>query len=719
MIKYHAETRTFFLHGRTTSYVFRVCPEGDLEHIHYGKRVGEDDFSCLVPASELSFSPVPPGAVRQGFSLNVMAGEYGGYGQGDFRTPSALIARQDGEICSRFVYRGHRFHALDFGDLPCARGGETLEVELTDLCSNVLLRLYYTVFEEEDVVCRAAEFINAGQSAVTLRRAFSFAVDLEGGDYDVFRLAGRHLAERTPERTDLGHGTLEICSMRGASSHQMNPFGALIARGAGEDEGECYGAELLYSGSFSLRFERGETERVRISGGIDDTNFSWKLEPGERFITPQAALAFSAEGLGGLSRRFHDFLRARVIPKRDVFAPRPIVVNNWEATYFDFTAEKLFALIDEAAQLGVDTFVLDDGWFGKRNSDKSSLGDWTVNEEKLAGGLAPLAERCHRRGLKFGIWFEPEMVSEDSELFRAHPDWAIGKPPRCTGRNQYILDFSRADVSDYLYGRMAEILSRYGVDYVKWDMNRHMTEFFSAALPADRQGELQHRYLLNVYALARRLKKEFPDVFFEGCSGGGGRFDAGMLAFFPQIWTSDDTDAYERAKIQWGTSYAYPMSAMSCHVSVCPNHQTGRITPFSSRGALTSLGATGYELDLCALTEEEKGQVAEQIANYKKIARLVLEGDCYRLSDPFKSNYFAMMTVSKDKSEAYAVGMTALAVPADFSRRIRLKGLDGRGEYLVEELGVKFCGASLMNAGLPMPRLNDFSAWSLHLHRVG
>ncbi len=703
------KNNTFYLQGKTYSYVMRVNEWGYLEHLHFGAPVGEDDLGYLAAARELSFAPVPPDAKI--FSLDTSPQEYAGYGQGDFRTPSAMYTRSDGGIASRFRYAGYALGGELPQGLPAARGGELLTIYLEDACAKVRIALFYAVFDA--VLVRWAK-IEAGER-ISIKRAYSFSVDLPAGDYGTLVLHGRHAAERTPEKRPLGHGALSVGSRRGASSHQMNPFLALYAQGAGEETGEVYGFELLYSGSFTLVAERSQTETVRIAGGVDDTNFSWQLGVGEAFYTPQVALCYTNSGFGGMSRALADFLRSSVIAEKYLHMPRPIVANNWEATYFDFDRGKLLALIDAAAPLGVDTFVLDDGWFGKRDSDTTGLGDWYVNLKKLEGGLAPLVARCKAHGMRFGIWFEPEMVSEDSDLYRAHPDYAIGRAPRCTGRNQYILDFSRPEVVECVYAQVAAILRAHEISYVKWDMNRHMTEFFSEGLPAARQGELQHRYMLGVYALARRLTEDFPEVFFEGCSGGGGRFDAGMLAYFPQIWTSDNTDSLSRAGIQWGTSYAYPVSAMSCHVSACPNHQTGRVTPFSSRGHIASLGATGYELDLGKLTEKEREAVRAQIAAYRRVAALVQTGDLYRLLDPFTGNYFAEMLVAKDKKTAYVVGMTVHAVPADFPRRIRLAGLDGAKKYRVEELGLTCGGGTLMHAGLPLPSLGDCATWAWHL----
>ena len=722
MIVYDRKTRTFFLSGKSFSCVLWVHPAGYLCNLHFGGRVGEDDLTYFDPSARgLSFSPVPPDTDSE-FSLDLSCNEYGSFGQGDFRSPSVLIVRENGERASRFQYVSHKIYqgAPNLGVLPAARGGETLAVTVKDVLSDVGIVLNYTLYEDSDVLVRNAEIVNRGNSPVTLLRAYSFCLDLAAGEYGVLRLHGRHNMERTPEIAPLGHGSVKIGSARGASSHQMNPFLALVGKNAGEDGGECVGVELLYSGSWTLEAEKSQTGSVRVCGGINDLNFSWKLHTGERFVTPQVAVCYSDRGLGEMSRSFADFLRGHVLPEKYVYAPRPVLVNNWEATYFGFDREKLCALADEAAPLGIDTLVLDDGWFGKREDDYTGLGDWFVNEKKLAGGLDPVIAHCKRLGMKFGIWFEPEMISEDSDLYRAHPDWAIGRAdvPRCKSRHQYVLDMTRGDVTDHIFARMSDILSRHEISYVKWDMNRHITEFYSSRLPAERQGEFSHRYMLGVYGLIRRLQEAFPNVFFEGCSGGGGRFDGGMLSFFPQFWTSDDTDAYERAKIQWGTSYGYPLSAMSCHVSSCPNHQTGRTTPFFTRGAVASLGATGYELDLGKLSAEEKAQVKEQIENYHEIEALILRGDLYRIADPYEENCFCVAVVSKDKARAYAVGMRVHAVAGDFDRRVRLKGLCPEKEYAVKELGRTLRGDTLMNVGLLLPRLGDFGGWTWHLEEI-
>ncbi len=723
MIIFQASSKTFYLHGKTSSYVIWIDPNGYPVHLHYGGRIAEDDLTYFdMRTRPVSFSPIPPDA-ENWFSLDIAGQEYGTYAQGDFRTPSCILTRDDGDSASRFHYESHRVFsgAPELSGLPHARGGgETLELTLCDVLSGTRVTLFYTVYEALDILVRSA-CIAAGKQPVTLKRADSFCVDLEEGDYETICLHGRHCAERTPERAPLAHGTYTVSSSRGASSHQMNPFLVLAKPACTEDRGEAFGALLVYSGSFSLTAEKSQAGTVRLCGGIDPLNFSWRLEAGERFYTPQAVLCRTEEGLGGLSRRYADFLRGYLLPPAWVHAPRPVVVNNWEATYFDFTNEKLFALADEAAALGVDTLVLDDGWFGKRNDDTSGLGDWFVNEEKLQGGLSAVIAHCKARGLKFGLWFEPEMVSEDSELYRLHPDWAIGKAEvsRCRGRNQLVLDMTRPEIVDHVYERMADLLKKNEISYVKWDMNRHISEFYSPKLAPARQGEFAHRYILGVYSLAERLQRSFPHVFFEGCSGGGGRFDAGMLYYFPQYWTSDDTDAFERCKIQWGTSYSYPMSAMSCHVSVCPNHQTGRTTPFSTRGAVASLGAFGYELALGNLTAEEKELVRAQIRSYRAVEPLIQTGDLYRISDPFASNLFCVAVVSKDGREGYVVGMQIHAVPADTDHRLRLKGLREDARYEIAELGLTLHGSTLMRAGVLKPSLPDFTSFVWHLKQVG
>lgn len=712
MIKFDETTNGFLLSGNKFGYAAYVNGEGCLQNLYFGKKTEFEDLGYLISR----------GGSRAACADEIPS-EYGGYGRGDYREPTVIAERKDGAAMSGFRYVSHKIYdgVPEVQGMPHARsGGQTLSVTLKDECSDILVILNYTVWEHSDVIVRNAEIVNAGKEPVTLKKAFSFCTDLPEREYSALRLYGSWAKERYPEATKLGRGVTRIQSLRGSSSHQMNPFMGVLCESCTENEGECYGVQLIYSGSFAITAEVNYNGTLRLQGGINDLNFGWKLESGERLVTPQAALCYSCEGLGGMSRAFADFLRERVINPKFVYKRRPIVVNNWEATYFGFDSEKLIALIDEAAALGIDTFVLDDGWFGKRNDDKSSLGDWFVNTDKLEGGLKPVIERCRKNGLKFGLWIEPEMISEDSDLYRAHSDWAIKKdgvePVR--GRNQLVLDLTRGEVVEYVFNAVSEILTEHEISYVKWDFNRTLTEFYSAKLPADRQGEFAHRYVLGFYDLAERLTAKFPNVLFEGCAGGGGRFDAGALYYFAQIWTSDDTDGLERTKIQWGTATCYPVSSMSCHVSACPNHQTQRITPFETRGVIASLGATGYELDLTKLNEEEKQNVKEQIKAYRQIDDLVLKGDLYRLSNPFESNYFCEMLVAKDKARAYVAGERFRGDPCDYDRILKLYGLDENKTYRICELGLTASGKALLNAGIFFPRLPDCGSWIWHIEEV-
>ncbi|MGN1061855.1 MAG: alpha-galactosidase, partial [Candidatus Scatosoma sp.] len=587
--------KIFLLSGKNFSYVFYVNSCGFLQNIHYGVKIGEADAEYAIERIGDTLVPCPEDPNGEMWT-DGMPLETGTFGRGDYRDPTVIAERADGASMSRLRYVSHKIFkgVPEVPGMPHARSdGETLAVMLKDDLSSLFVVLNYTVWDDLNVLVRNAEYKNTGESPIRLKRSFSFCVDFPEREYNLLRLYGSWGKERYPEVTVLGRGITRIQSLRGISSHQLNPFAGLLCENCTENSGECYGAQLIYSGSFALTAEKTTIGNVRLQGGINDLNFAKKLLPEETFITPQVALAYSSDGTGGLSRAYADFLREQIIGAKRAYQSRPIVINSWEATYFNFDSEKLVDLIDRAAVLGIDTFVLDDGWFGKRNDDTSGLGDWKVNEEKLAGGLCAVIGRCKERGMKFGIWFEPEMISEDSDLYRSHPDWAIRKagtePVR--GRNQLVLDFTRKEVVNYIFDAVSKILRDNDISYVKWDMNRSLCECYSEAMPSDEQGEFMHRYVLGVYDLAERLEAAFPDVFFEGCASGGGRFDAGMLYYFPQIWTSDDTDAYERTKIQWGTSMCYPVSAMSCHVAVCPSHQTRRNTPLATRGAVASLGA--------------------------------------------------------------------------------------------------------------------------------
>lgn len=723
MITYDANTKCFILCGKTYEYITYVDAVGILQQLYYGKKLKRGDEDFLIREHGFRAEPDPADINRDMTSGNTPS-EIGSFGRGDYRQATVIARRTDGSAMSGFRYVSHKI--VKGAAKPCGLPGvrnadETLIVTLTDEFSGLTVDLYYIVSDDSDVLVRYLTIKNCGTEAIMLERAYSFCLDLpDTGRFYSTCLAGDWASERTPVTAPIENGTTRIESTRGYSSHQMNPFLMVKTADCTENSGECYCFALLYSGSFAITAELSSNRRLRVQGGVNDYGFSWKLAPGEEFTAPQVALCYSATGAGQASREYHDFFRNRVINPAFAHAKRPVVLNNWEATYFDVNEERLFAIIDEAASLGADTFVLDDGWFARRNADNCSLGDWYANIDKFPGGLKGIIDKCKSVGLKFGLWLEPEMVSEDSDLYRAHPDFAIAKrgTEPCRSRNQLVLDLTKSEVVDYLVGVISRLLAENDISYIKWDKNRDMTEFYSDGLAADRQGEFQHRYTLGFYELADRLTSAFPDVLFEGCAGGGGRFDGGVLYYFPQIWTSDGTDCYDRAKIQYGTSLCYPTSAMACHVSACPNHQTGRVTPLKTRGAIASLGATGYELDPGALTEKEKEQIKKQIRDYRGIDELVLSGDLYRLIDPFGVERFAEMLVSKDKTRAYVVGECFRAEPCGHDRIMKLAGLNEDYEYEIEELGLTASGKALMNAGLTVPRLIDYDCWIWHIKKV-
>ena len=711
MIIYNEKNQTFFLNGKHSSYVFRIGEGGYLHHLHFGGRVGESDLRFLTEGLFTAFAPAFDDDTSLD-SLDTLPQEYPLYGTGDFRETACLIRMRGGNRLARFTYESHEVVAKKpkMRVMPSLRGGETLVVTLRDAVNGLKLKLFYTVFEETDALARRVELTNESEETVEILKLNSFSLDMPRCDLDKIGLQGGWAKERWVERTPLAHGIFELSSTRGSSSHHVNPFLCLCDKTATERYGEAYGFNLVYSGSFSIKSQVEQLGFTRVGGGINEKDFCWRLKKGETFETPEAVMTYSAEGLGGMSRNFHRLYRDCLVNPAYAYKKRPIVLNNWESTYFDFTENTLCNLIEKAKGTGIDTFVLDDGWFGKRNSDTSSLGDWVVNTEKLNGGLQKVIEKCGECGMRFGLWFEPEMVSEDSDLYRAHPEWCIRYPKAkvCKGRHQLVLDFSNPDVVEYAKQAVGKILAENDVAYVKWDMNRNITECFSAYLPAENQQELMHRYILGVYELASYLTQTFPDVFFEGCSGGGGRFDPAMLFYFPQIWTSDNTDAASRAYIQYGTSFCYPLSAMSGHVSICPNHQNGRVTPMQTRMDVASFCATGYELNLHALCKEEFEAIARHVEFYNGISDLILRGDLYRLESPFEGNYFAQIVVAEDKRSAAFLLMKMSARTNDCYPRIRMQGLDENLTYRVEGFG-DFRGDVLMNVGLKFPNdLKDF-----------
>ena len=600
---------------------------------------------------------------------------------------------------------------------------ETLVIVLKDAAAQVEIELYYSIFENYDLITRAVRVVNQGTDEIRLYQCASLCLDFLRDDMDLLTFNARHLMERCPDRGPLRPGILSVGSVRGISSHQHNPFVILCDHDADEDKGMCYGAMLLYSGNFEAAVECSQFENSRLVMGIHPYHFCWTLEPGQAFTAPEAAMVCSPDGFGQMSRQYHRAVREHLL--RDPYHGRqkPVLVNNWEATYFDFNADRLIDIAREAAALGIGLFVMDDGWFGSRNDDNSGLGDWQVNLEKLPGGLEDLALHIKDLGMKFGIWMEPEMVNEDSHLYRAHPDWVLHVPGRAPsrGRGQLVLDFSRKDVRDYIYEQMKAILSGADISYLKWDMNRSLTDVWSAGLSARRQGEVYHRYVLGVYDLLERLHHDYPHILIEGCCGGGGRFDGGMLYYTPQIWCSDDTDAIDRLRIQYGTSFGYPVCTVGAHVSAVPNEQNGRVTPLNTRGITAMSGAFGYEMDLGRCTAEEKAEIHQQVKNYKTHYDLLHYGDYYRLSSPYQdSAYTAWEQVSPDQREALVNVVFGCADTVPLFCTLRLKGLDPALQYQVDGTDSFYSGKALMNAGYPLPTVQgDYPALQIYLRAAG
>ncbi len=729
----------FHLRAGGASYILSVF-HGYLLHLYCGAAISDDDPEwLLVRVGHDSVVPRPASTPEGWFSLDIAPLEYPAYGTGDYR-PSAVMLRSLGgsvtpgsaaaalRYVSHEIVRGKPVPEADRQPAVYASPDEadTLIVTAEDPADGVRVRLYYTVLRALPVFCRRAVIENSSPAPAELERAYSASLDFTGlsRPAELLHLWGTWGRERHIERTPLCHGTVSVSSRRGASSHHHNPFAALVEDTTTEDSGLAVGVSLIYSGNFEILCDTDPFGSIRLLAGIDPTDFRWRLEPGETFVTPEAVIAVSDEGLGKMSRAFHRLFREHLCRGEWRDRERPVLVNNWEATYFRFDSEKLLAIAKDAADCGIEMLVMDDGWFSERNDDRSSLGDWFVNEEKLPGGLAPLVERVNALGLRFGIWFEPEMISPKSKLFEAHPDWVLSTAgrERSIARSQYVLDLTRADVRDYIVDAVSSILSSANIEYVKWDFNRNLTEAASVSLPAERQGEIFHRYVLGLYDVLERITAAHPRLLLEGCSSGGGRYDPAMLYYSPQFWTSDDTDAMERLDIQLGTSMVYPPSSMSCHVSASPNHQTGRETSFVTRGHVAMGGAFGYELDLTKLTDAEKELIKKQIADYHRCCALINRGDFHRLILPGdrvngkSCRAAAWMVVSEDKSEAlvtFVVIRTSIH-PVYF---LRLRGLDPAALYEDGE-GRAYRGDSLMRAGLNLTKnYRDGESVVIHLTR--
>ena len=710
---------------QTKSSTYQMKEEGGfLFHNYYGPVIGDVDMSYLVCPMDRGFSGQPQEIVDRRFSLDTRLLEYSAYGTGDYRDYCLHAVYEDGSHVTdlRFVSYEVKEGKYALEGLPAMYQGEekaeTLEITLRDEYKNLEVVLYYGVFEDLDVITRACKIVNQSKEQVRLLRAYSMGLDFDNKDMDMLHFYGGHAMERKMERSPLQHGFQGVESRRGYSSHQQNPFVILCKQDANEEYGWCYGASFAYSGNFSIQAEVSQMDLTRLTVGIQDTQFEFHLEPGESFTAPEVILSFSENGLGQLSRNYHKAIRHNLCRGKYKTERRPVLINNWEATYFDFTLEKLVAIAKDAKELGIEMLVMDDGWFGKRDSDYSGLGDWFINEKKLKGGLKNLVEEVNKAGMKFGIWFEPEMISEDSDLYRAHPDWALTVPGRSftRARHQLVLDFSREDVRTYIFDRMCEILESANIEYVKWDANRHLTDVWSAKLPADRQGEVFHRYILGLYDFLEKLTQRFPNLLIEGCSGGGGRFDAGMMYYHPQIWCSDDTDAIERLDIQYGTSFGYPISTVGSHVSVCPNHQTGRSVSMKTRGIVAMAGTFGYELDITRLSQEEKDMVKIQVEEFKKYYSLIQQGDYYRLTDDGrKSPYVAWEFAAEDGTEALLNVVTLRVRAYAMPYTVRINGLKPEAVYEVEGTGEKYSGAALMNGGYLLPVIwDDYQSVQVH-----
>ncbi len=727
-IIYDRKTRTFFLHSPRTTYALEVGPLESLLHLYWGPRLRGGDLRSFVYRGDRAFSPSPLPKDRS-LSYDTLPWEYPVYGRSDFRPPALQVVFADGDRTPDLIYKGHRITAgkPKLKGLPATyverpTEATTLEIDLVDPKSELKATLSFSVYTDRDVITRSVTIHNGGKSAVTLNRVLSASIDLPDADFDFLQLSGAWARERGIVRQPLREGTQSVESRRGSSSHQQNPFIALLRPGTDEAHGEVYGFSLVYSGNFLAQAEVDQFQTTRVQIGINPFDFSWRLEPGDTFQAPETVLVFSADGLNGMSQVYHELYRERLARGGWRDRERPILINNWEATYFNFNAAKLETLARQAKKAGIELLVLDDGWFGRRDDDTTSLGDWTVDLKKLPRGLDDLARRIHKIGLKFGLWFEPEMVSPDSDLYRAHPDWCLHAPgrSRTTSRSQLVLDLSRPEVCDWVVKTVGGVLASAPIDYVKWDMNRHLTEIGSAALPPDRQTETAHRYMLGLYDVLERLTKRFPRVLFESCSGGGGRFDPGMLHYMPQNWASDNSDAISRLQIQYGTSLVYPVSAITAHVSAVPNHQVGRLTPLKTRGDVATAGNLGYELDLGSLSASEQKEVRNQVAFYLHHRKLIQFGRFYRLLSPFEGNRAAWMIVSRDQKQALVWNIDVLN-PANPPRHfLRLQGLDPRRDYQIVGTPNIFGGDLLHGAGLPVPQqTQDFQStvWELKAAR--
>ena len=710
MIIFNEKTKEFHITNGKISYILGILRNEQLGHHYFGKAIRHrEDFTHLRQVNP-SQPGITPGIYEddESFGLDHIRQEYPSYGTGDYREPAYIISQFNGSRVTNFVYKSHSIYKgknkLD--GLPSMYVNdddkvETLEIILEDKLINVCIILSYSIYENYSAITRNVKFINNGNDDINIERAMSMSIDFPSSDYIMTQLSGAWSRERYVYERKLVRGITVIDSKRGTSSATNNPFISLKSKNTTEKNGEIYGFSLVYSGNFASIIEVDQNDVTRVNMGINHFDFNWNLGKNESFQTPEIIMVYSSNGINGMSQTFHNIFNNNVIRGKYKNKSRSVLINNWEATYFDFDEEKIISLARKAKDLGVEMFVLDDGWFGTRNDDYQGLGDWYVNMEKLPNGISGLSKKINDLGMKFGLWFEPEMANKNSNLYREHPDWILSVPDRydTPSRNQHVLDFSRSEVVDYIYESVSKILKDANIEYIKWDMNRCMTEVFSHTKESKKQKEVAHRYILGLYSLLERITEEFPNILFESCASGGNRFDPGMLYYMPQTWASDNNDAIERIRIQYGTSMVYPISSIGAHVAAVPSHQTGRITSIETRANVAYFGTFGYELDFDKLNVEEQEKVKGQIEFFKQHRDLITTGDFYRIKSPFENNEISWMVVSKDKKEALLAYYKVLAESNHGFKRIYLEGLDANKEYTISTRNKTYYGDELMNLG--------------------
>lgn len=723
-----AENNVFTLQTKNSTYQMIADKYGFLLHLYYGKKAaGIMDYQLLY--ADRGFSPNPYDVEgNRAYSLDTLPQEFPVRGNGDFRSPAFDVKYADSSWGLDLRYKSYKISKGKYAlpGLPAvysedakADKAETLEIVLEDVVSKIEVTLLYGLLPELDIITRSVAVKNCGSETFCIEKLQSACLDFVSGDYDFIKLHGRHAMERNVERSAIGHTAQVIGSRRGTSSHHYSPLMIVAKSDATESAGSCWALEFVYSGGFKGEAEKDQTNATRVQLGLQDEMLSYPVKAGQTFYAPEVIMTYSSEGLGKLSRNLHKCIRSHICRGKFRDSVRPVLINSWEANYFDISKDSILTLAKQAKELGIEMLVMDDGWFGKRDNDLSGLGDWTINEKKIGCSLRELVDNVNKMGLKFGIWFEPEMINEDSDLYRAHPDYALNfkgrKPVR--GRHQLVLDYSRPEVVDAVFNQMCAVLDSANIEYVKWDFNRSINDVYSCA--AENQGSVLYDFVLGTYTLAEKLTKRYPNILFEGCSGGGGRFDAGMMYYTPQIWCSDNTDAIDRTAIQYGTSFGYPVSTVGAHVSIVPNHQTGRVTPMKTRGIVAMAGTFGYELNLSKISEDDKAQIRQQVQDFHKFAPLIQNGDYYRLSNPLTDGTAAWAVVAEDKSEAL-VSCVLLAIHGNMPNvYISVRGLECGCLYRDEESGAVYSADALAEIGLPVTvPMSEYAAFRWHLKRV-